>query len=445
GRGPGGDAISVRMSGAGAQQLKAAAEALKARLAEAPEVSALEDSLDYDKDEQALRLTPQGEALGFTTDALARDLRQRLGGIEAATWPEGPRTGAVTVRLDEDDRRDDFLDRMLMRSPSGTWVPLADIVTVSSEAGFSVVRRENGERVITVTGDISGDDPARAAAITADLQTRLLPQIAAEFGITYEETGLAQQEREFLGEALTGFALALTGIYMVLAWIFASWSRPLVVMSVIPFGIIGAVWGHAAWGLPMSLFSVVGLIGMSGIIINDSIVLISTVDDYARTRGLRPAIMDAVADRFRPVLLTTATTVLGLTPLLYERSSQALFLMPTVVTLAFGLAFGMVLVLIVVPAVLAVGSDLGRARRAFRRSLRKGRIRRPMQGVALAAGVAMLVVMGPVTLAPAMGLALPAWLPVAASAGAALAVFAALLAAILVVAGLILGRSVRAA
>lgn len=442
--GPGGDAISVRMSGAGAQQLKAAAEALKARLAEAPEVSALEDSLDYDKDEQALRLTPQGEALGFTTDALARDLRQRLGGIEAATWPEGPRTGAVTVRLDEDDRRDDFLDRMLMRSPSGAWVPLADIVTVSSEAGFSVVRRENGERVITVTGDISGDDPARAAAITADLQTRLLPQIAAEFGITYEETGLAQQEREFLGEALTGFALALTGIYMVLAWIFASWSRPLVVMSVIPFGIIGAVWGHAAWGLPMSLFSVVGLIGMSGIIINDSIVLISTVDDYARTRGLRPAIMDAVADRFRPVLLTTATTVLGLTPLLYERSSQALFLMPTVVTLAFGLAFGMVLVLIVVPAVLAVGSDLGRARRAFRRSLRKGRIRRPMRGVALAAGVAMLVVMGPVTLAPALGLALPAWLPVAASAGAALAVFAVLLAAILVVAGLVLGRSLRA-
>lgn len=433
--GPGGDAISVLMTGADSATLKAAAEALKARLAEAPEVSALEDTLDYDKDELALRLTPQGEALGFTTDGLARELRQRLGGIEAATWPEGTRTGAITVELAENDRRADFLDRMQMRTASGAWVPLADIVTVGTEAGFSVVRRENGERMITVTGDISGDDPARAAAITADLQARLLPDIAAEFGVTYDVTGLAQQEREFLSEALIGFALALTGIYMVLAWIFASWTRPLVVMSVIPFGLIGAVWGHAAWSLPMSLFSVVGLIGMSGIIINDSIVLISTVDAYARDRGLRPAILDAVADRFRPVLLTTATTVLGLAPLLYERSSQALFLKPTVVTLAYGLGFGMVLVLLVVPAVLAVGADLARARQGFRRSLRDGPLRGVIRPAAGAAAVALVVVLGPATVLPAMGLTVPDWWPLAATGGGALLSYLAVLAVILVAAG----------
>ncbi|WP_265502108.1 efflux RND transporter permease subunit [Paracoccus beibuensis] len=426
--GPGGDAISVRMTGAEAQQLKAAAEALKARLASFPQVSALEDSMDYDKAELALRLTPQGEALGFTTEVLARELRQRLGGIEAATFPVGTRTGAIRVELPEDDRRGDFLDTMLMRSAAGEWVPLGDIVTTRSEAGFSVVRRENGERMILVTGDISGDDPARAAQITEDLQSVLMPAIASEFGVSYEVTGLAEQEREFLGEALTGFGMAMLGIYMVLAWIFASWTRPMVVMSVIPFGLIGAVWGHAAWQLPLSMFSIVGLIGMSGIIINDSIVLISTIDDYARDRGLRPAIVDAVADRLRPVLLTTATTVLGLAPLLYERSSQALFLKPTVVTLAYGLAFGMVLVLLVVPAALAVGADLARARQAFRRSLWGGPLRGPVRVASAAAALGLIAAFAPVTILPALGVALPGWWPVAETLGTALLAYLALLA-----------------
>ncbi len=425
--GPGGDAISVRMTGAEAAGLKAAAEALKVRLATFPEVSALEDSMDYDKEELALQLTPQGEALGFTTEALARDLRQRLGGIEAATFPVGIRTGAITVELTEEDRRGDFLDTMLMRSPAGQWVPLGDIVTARSEAGFSVIRRENGERMILVTGDISGDDPARAARITQQLQTIMMPAIAAEFGIAYTVTGLAEQEREFLGEALTGFGIAMLGIYMVLAWIFASWTRPMVVMSVIPFGLIGAVWGHAAWQLPLSMFSIVGLIGMSGIIINDSIVLISTIDDYARDRGLRPAIVDAVADRLRPVLLTTATTVLGLAPLLYERSSQALFLKPTVVTLAYGLGFGMVLVLLVVPAVLAVGSDLARAMQAFRRGLAAGPLQAPLRTASLAAVLGLVLALGPVTILPALGLALPSWWPVAGSVPAALLAYLGLL------------------
>jgi len=440
--GPGGDAISVRMTGADATQLKAAAEALKQRLAQSPEVSALEDSMDYDKDELALNLTPQGEALGFTTQSLARELRQRLGGIEAATFPVGTRTGVITVELPEEERRGDFLDSMLMRTASGEWVPLSDIVTVTTEAGFSVVRRENGERMILVTGDISGDDPARAAQITQDLQDNLLPDIAAEYGVLYDVTGLSEQEGEFLSDALAGFALALTGIYMVLAWIFSSWARPLVVMSVIPFGLIGAVWGHDAWQLPLSMFSIVGLIGMSGIIINDSIVLISTIDEYAADRGLRPAIMDAVADRFRPVLLTTATTVLGLAPLLYERSSQALFLKPTVVTLAYGLAFGMILVLLVVPAVLAIGADLARIRQGFRRSLAASRapaMRRAMRMATAAAILAFGVTLLPLAAVGVMGVTLPAWWPLA-GAGPALGSYLVLLVLALIGAAVMVRR-----
>ncbi|MBO9453594.1 efflux RND transporter permease subunit [Paracoccus sp. R12_1] len=441
--GPGGDAISVRMTGAEAQRLKDAAEALKLRLSAFPEVSALEDSMSYDKDELGLQLTPQGKALGFTTETLARELRQRLAGIEAATYPVGTRTGAIRVELPEDERRGDFLDRMMMRTSSGQWVPLGDIVTVGTEAGFSIIRRENGERMISVTGDISGDDPSRAAQITTLLQSEILPAVAAEYGINYQTTGLAEQERDFLGDAALGFGLALTGIYMVLAWIFASWSRPFVVMSVIPFGLVGAVWGHHLWALPMSMFSIVGLLGMSGIIINDSIVLISTIDEYARDRGLRPAIVDAVCNRFRPVLLTTATTVLGLAPLLYERSSQALFLKPTVVTLAYGLGFGMIVVLLVVPAVLGIGADIGRSRQGFGRGLRAPALRGPVRLGTGLAGLSFLAVLLPATLLPALGVGLPQWFPVAPTIWAALGWYACALLAVVLVTGAVslAGRS----
>ena len=166
-------------------------------------------------------------------------------------------------------------------------------------------------------------------------------------------------------------------------------------MAVIPFGLIGAIHGHAVWDLPLSMFSVVGLIGMSGIIINDAIVLISTVDDYASRRALIPAIVDAVADRLRPVMLTTATTVLGLAPLLYEGSRQAQFLKPTVITLCYGLGFGMVLVLLVVPALLVVQTDVARRLSAFRRAARRGRLRPLIGGASLALAVLFAVLLGP--------------------------------------------------
>ena len=156
----------------------------------------------------------------------------------------------------------------------------------------------------------------------------------------------------------------------MLAWVFSSWTRPLVVMAIIPFGLVGTIYGHAAWDVPLSMFTVVGLLGMTGIIINDSIVLVTTIDEYARERGLLPSIIDGAADRLRPVFLTTATTVIGLAPLLYERSQQAQFLKPTVITLVYGLGFGVVLVLLVVPALLAVQADIHRQVAAFRRGIR---------------------------------------------------------------------------
>ncbi len=403
--GPGGDALSVDLYGPTSASLKAAAEALKAALVPYPEVSALEDTMAYDKEELILNLTPQGQALGFAIDDLGRTLRDRLNGIEAATYPDGPRSAAIRVELPAGELSADFLDRTQMRAGPGVYVPLADIVHVERQAGFSTILRENGLQVVTVSGDIAEDDPARAAEIQRALRDDILPQIEADHGVAVRISGLAQQEAEFLGDAGTASILCLTGIYLILAWIFASWTKPFVVMSVIPFGFVGAIWGHYVWDIPMSLFSIVGLIGMSGIIVNDSIVLVSTIDEYSEKRGLFPAIVDGVSTRLRPVLLTTATTVIGLAPLLYDTSSQASFLKPTVVTLVYGLGFGMFLVLLVVPAMMAAQSDVGRMLRSFRRGL--------MRGPRRTLGVGVLAVMA--LFAATLGLTIitgvsPAWM-----------------------------------
>lgn len=386
--GPGGDALDVQFYGADVATLKAASEDLQTAVLRYPEVSAVEDNLAYDKEEVILDLTAQGQSLGFTIETLGRALRARLNGIEAATYPEGPRSAEIRVELPDGELTADFLERTLLRSPQGVYVPLADIVSVTQRTGFSTVRRENGVRLISVTGDISEDDPARASEITEALRAEILPKIASERQVEWRMSGLSEQEDDFLNDARTGLILCLTGIYLVLAWVFASWTRPLVVMAIIPFGLVGTIWGHYVWSVPLSMFTVVGLLGMTGIIINDSIVLVTTIDEYAEERGLVPSIIDGTADRLRPVMLTTLTTVLGLAPLLYESSQQAQFLKPTVITLVYGLGFGMGLVLLVVPALIAIQRDVSRPLTALRRAIRS-----PDRGIrAIAFGASVAVV-----------------------------------------------------
>ncbi len=368
--GPGGDSLDVQFYGSNATTLKAASEALKDALIQFPEVSAVEDDLAYDKQELVLELTAQGQALGFDIGGLGAVIRNRLNGIEAASYPLGPRSATIRVELPEGETTADFLDRMMLPTAQGEFVPLADIVSVSRREGFSTVRRENGIRLISVTGDISEDDPARAAEIQTLLETEILPRISSENQVEFRMAGLSEQEDAFLTDARTGLILVLLAIYLILAWVFSSWSRPLVVMSVIPFGLVGAIWGHYLWDVPLSMFTVVGLLGMTGIIINDSIVLVTTIDENAAERGIVPSIIDGAATRLRPVLLTTLTTVLGLAPLLYETSADAQFLKPTVITLSYGLGFGMFLVLLVVPALVAVQADIGQLVRSARRGVR---------------------------------------------------------------------------
>ncbi|PJI93021.1 multidrug efflux pump subunit AcrB [Yoonia maricola] len=413
GSGPGADSLDVQMFGADSDTLKAAAEALKTELARFGEISGLEDTLAYDKEELILELTPQGDALGLGIDGLGLVLRNRLGGIEAASFPDGARSATIRVELPTGELSADFLDRTQIRTPDGVYVPLADVVTVQSRTGFSTVRRENGIQLISVLGDLDDEDAARATEIQQIINDDILPRIESNFGVETQLSGQSEQEDRFLDDARTGLILVLLGIYLTLAWIFSSWTRPVVVMSIIPFALVGTIYGHHVWGIPMSMFTVVGLIGMVGIIINDSIVLVTTVDEYAQDRGLVPAIIDGTVDRLRPVMLTTLTTVLGLTPLLYEGSNQAEFLKPTVVTLVFGLAFGMVLVLLVVPSVMAMQADVYRQVQAAKRALRGRRLAMfvPAGLGALGALVLFALTVGPVLLTgaplPAMATALP--------------------------------------
>ncbi len=393
--GPGGASLSVDLFGTSTENLQVAAAALKSDLAAFPVVTGLEDNADGNVSDLLVNLTPYGQSLGLDAADLGRTLKDHLNGVEVATFPAGSQSGTIRLIAPAAERAADFLETMRLRNADGRYVPLADVVTIEERPGVSSILRENGKRVVTVTGDLNEDQPDAAAAAEAALTATILPKIAADFGVTWRLSGQSAEEDAFLADAAIAFVLCVLGIYICLAWISAQWFRPLLVMAVIPFGLVGAIWGHWMWGLPLSLFSIVGLIGMAGIIINDAIVLVSTIDDYGRTRALRPAIVDAVADRFRPVFLTTATTVAGLAPLLYDRSAQAEFLKPTVITLVYGLSVGFVLVLFLIPAMLGIEADIKRAVAALRRAAsRKGGLGR-VRGASVAVLAFLGLSMGP--------------------------------------------------
>ena len=298
-------------------------------------------------------------------------MRDRLNGITAASFPVGGRTAEVTVRLPESSLGNDFLERTLLRTDGGQFVPLTDLVTVQTQLGFSTILRENGLRLVSVTGEIPEDNPSRAEEISDRIQNQILPAISTEYGVQYRLSGQAEQEREFLSEAAVGYFLCIIGIYLALAWIFASWTRPIIVIAIIPFGAIGMIFGHYVFGTPLSLFSIIGFIGMSGIIVNDSIVLVTTIDEYGKRRAIIPAVVEACADRLRAVMLTTLTTVLGLTPLLFEQSApSAVFETNRYYT---GVWFGIWVFHRAVcwwPALVIVQQDARQSFRSFRRALR---------------------------------------------------------------------------
>jgi multidrug efflux pump subunit AcrB len=348
--GPGGDNLSISLSGNDVTILKQASTELTRILSEIDHISDINDSLPYDKQEKLWQLNPLGQSLGISEGALAQELRYRLQAIELLEFAEQNQLVKVFLSLPEEERYADFLDHSYYFLDDGRAVALSDIVAEKRQNSFASLSRENGVITISITGDIISNDSKLYQAIQERIETEILPQIAQQYDVTWQLTGLKQQEREFLNDAIISFALCFLGIYLCLVWVFSSFLLPFIIILIVPFGAIGMVWGHFWHDVPLSMFSVIGFIGMAGIIINDAIILLTTIQQYEVKMPAFRAVITALGERLRPIFLTTATTVLGLIPLLLEDSRQAQFLLPSVITLVYGLGFGMILLLIITPA-----------------------------------------------------------------------------------------------
>ena len=356
--GPPGREIDIRVAGGDLAALKTAANEIRALLARFPGVSAIEDDTPYGKREAVLAVTPRGHALGFTTGSAARQVRAAFEGTVAKRFARGDDEVAVRVRLPRDALTESDLRGAYLRSPSGVEVPLSEAVAFTERLGFATIRREDGRRMIAVTAEID-ESVTTGDEVMAALRAGELPEIARRNGVEFLFRGRAEEQVTTLGDMRTGAIIGLLAIYLVLAWIFASYTRPLFVMAVIPFGAGGAIMGHLLLGFDLTVLSMVALLGLAGIVVNDSIILVRAIQDR-QTAGepLMEALVGGARDRLRAVILTSVTTVFGLLPLIFETSLQAQFLKPMAVTIVFGLMGATVIVLILVPSLLAIQDDL---------------------------------------------------------------------------------------
>ena len=351
---PGGD-VEVSLTGSNPDALKAAALEIAAVLAMVPGVSGIEDDMPFGQEQLIVRLTPQARALGLTVSDVGEQLRAAYDGRVAQIFQHEGEEIEVRVVL-PDRERDDIasLDNLAVALPGGGVMPLLTAVDIETKRGFDILRHSDGKLAVRVSADV---DPTVTSsnAVVADLIAGPLPSLAGRYGFDWSFKGRQEDQAETLADMAWGAGLALALIYLVLAFVFASYGWPLVVMSVIPFGLVGAVFGHWLMGINLTVLSMLGFFGLSGIVVNDSIILVSFYKEL-KGRGLpwRDSIVDAACLRLRAVLLTSLTTIGGLTPLMFETSVQAQFLIPMAVSIAFGLAFATFLVLLLVPALLAL-------------------------------------------------------------------------------------------
>jgi len=357
--------IEVQLTGRDVDRLRSAAGELKERIAGYEGTTDIADTFRPGKRELELRIKPSGEAAGLTQADLARQVRQGFFGAEAQRIQRGRDDVRVMVRYPEEDRRSlGDLDEMRVRTPLGAEVPFYEVAEVDEGRGYASIRRIDRKRAVTVTAKV---DPARGNAnqIIADLADTILPEILADHeGVDFSFEGSQREQRKSLAGLARGFAVALLIIFVLMAIPFRSYSQPLLVMSAIPFGLVGAVWGHLIMGYNLTFLSLFGAVALTGVVVNDSLVLVDRVNRFrAGGLSLDRAIRLGGEHRFRPIVLTSVTTFAGLSPLLFEKSMQAQFLIPMTVSLAFGVIFATFVTLMIVPAgylILEDLKDLGR-------------------------------------------------------------------------------------
>lgn len=356
-----GAAIDVQLSHRDSAVLDAASIVLAERIREFAGVTDIDSGVSLGKPQFNLVLTPEARSLGLTATELARQTRGYFYGVEALRQQRGRNEVRVMVRLPDAERRTlNTVEKAVLRTPDGAEIPFSEAAIATEGRAYTSIKRTDGRRVNSVTADLD-TKIANGNEVNAVIDAEVLPRLKREFpGLTWSFEGEQNSQAESLESLTTGFIGALFVIYALLAIPFRSWIQPLVVMVAIPFGIIGAVIGHFVMGFGFSIISIFGIVALSGVVVNDSLVLVVTTNEIRRSRpgaSLLEIVIAAGSRRFRPILLTSVTTFFGLMPMVLETSMQARFLIPMAISIAFGVMFSTFIILLLVPALYVAIED----------------------------------------------------------------------------------------
>ncbi len=367
--GPGSGAdLTVRLIHPDFNALEKISARVKTILEEYPGVSDIEDSYAEGKPEIQLQLKPEGNSLGLTADDLTQQVRAAFQGLEVLRLQREDNEVKVMLRYPLEERRYlRDLEDLIVRTPDGGEIPLSHVAILQNGLSFSEINRVDGKRIVDVTASVDSK-AANTGEIVQSLRTEVLPQLVADYpALEFSFAGSQRDRSESMASLRDGFKFALGLIVVLLALQFKSYFQPLVVMLAIPFGIVGALIGHMIMGYDLSIVSIMGVIALSGIVVNDSLILVDFVNK-GRESGLsmRDAVIQAGMRRFRPIMLTSLTTFFGLLPMIFETSVQARFLIPMAISLGFGVMFATFITLLLIPALYLILEDiLGPFRRLF--------------------------------------------------------------------------------
>ena len=361
-----GDPINIQFSGHSLETLSEIGDQVKERLAEYPTVFDIADSLSSGKEEIQIELTQQGHVMGLTRADIVSQVGQAFRGFEAQRIQRGRDDVRVIVRLPKDERSTTAtLDEYLITAPDGRRIPLSHVATLNPGKGPATITRIDRYRTINVTADVD-KEKTNMTVVQADLDAYLQELLVNYPGISYTFEGEAKQQRESFGSLQWGLLILLFSIYVLLALPLKSYVEPLIIMSVIPFGVIGAILGHWLMGRDLSFLSILGLMALIGVVVNDSLVLVDYINQKKKQGlSLMNAVLESGAARFRPVLLTSLTTFFGLLPLMFEKSVQAQFLIPMGISLGFGILFATMITLIMIPANVLIVDDIQNLLRSY--------------------------------------------------------------------------------
>lgn len=361
----GGSPLAVQLRGNDFAEMAAVADKVKAKMAEYEGVFDIKNSFEGGKQEVQLRIRPEAEQLGLTLGAIGTQVRHAIFGAEAQRIQRDKSEVKVMVRYPKEERYSlADLQNLLIRTNDGAEIPLSEVAEITLGQGAPKISRVDRQRVIDVTADVD-KGKINIPKVVADLRAWLDAELRQHPGVGYTMEGEQKEQKESMGSLLMGLGFALLAIYILLAIPLQSYGQPLIVMSVIPFSIIGAFGGHILMGMDLSISSMFGLLALFGVAVNDSLVMVDRINQKRKEgMSVAEAVREAGATRFRPILLTSLTTFAGMTPLLLDKTTQAQFLIPMAVSLGFGILFATFLALYLVPALYLVKEDV---RRGFAR------------------------------------------------------------------------------